>query len=430
LKSLLPAAILALATLPVCSRGQTVEAVNVDGVVHPITVEIIGHAIEQAKLSGAEILLIRLNTPGGLSDAMREIVEKLVASPIPVVTFVEPSGGRAASAGFFILEAGDVAAMAPGTNTGAATPVLMIGGPMDPTMKKKVENDAAASIRSLTTKRGRNSTLAEQTVLESKSFTEKEALDNHLIDLIANDETDLFRKLNGREITRFDGAKQTLHLASPRVVDYEETWREKIVSAISDPNLALVLLVLGALGVYVEFTSPGLVVPGVIGGIMVLLGMSALSVLPINWVGAALLLLAVALFILEAKFATHGVLAVGGAVSMFLGALLLVQSPLPEMRIHAWTAFGVTLPFVLITMFLLTLVIRARAAKVVTGSAGMIDEVGVAHTPLTPAGKVFIHGEFWSAVSSQAVEAGARVRVKDIQGLTLKVEPAPEDKQS
>lgn len=419
---------MALLAAPAVPAAQKVEAVNVDGVVHPITVEIIVRAIEQAKQQGAEIVLIRLNTPGGLADATREINEKIVASPIPVVTFVEPSGGRAASAGFYILEAGDVAAMAPGTNTGAATPVLL-GQAMDPVMARKVQNDAAASLRSLATKRGRNSALAEKTVLESKSFTDKEALDSNLIELVAADDADLFRKLNGREITRFDGRKQTLHLDSPQVVEYEKTTRQKIISAIADPNLALVLLVLGALGIYVEFNSPGLIVPGILGAILVLMGLSALSVLPINWVGAALLILALALFILEAKFVTHGILAVGGTVSMILGALLLVQSPLPEMRIHLSTAIGLALPFAIITTFLVSLVVRARRNKVVTGAAGMLDEIGVAHTPLSPAGKVFIHGEYWDAVSSKPVDAGVRVRVTEIQGLTLRVEPASNDQQ-
>ncbi len=402
--------------------AQKVEAVNVDGVVHPITVEIISRAIEQAKQENAELVLIRLNTPGGLMEANREIIEEIIASPVPVATFVEPSGGRAASAGFYILEAGDIAAMAPGTNTGAATPVLL-GQTMDPVMQRKVQNDAAASLRSVTTKRGRNSELAEKAIFESKSFTEKEALDNHLIDLIAANDSDLFKKLNGREITRFDGRKQTLHFNAPQVVEYEKTMREKIVSAIADPNRALVLLILGALGIYVEFHSPGLIVPGVLGAIMALLGLSALTVLPINWVGAALLMLAFALFILEAKFATHGILAVGGTVSMILGALLLIESPVPEMRIHLSTAIGVALPFAIITTFLVSLVVRARANKVVTGAAGMLGEAGVAHTPLQPAGKVFIHGEYWDAVSSTPVEAGARVRVTAVEGLALKVEP-------
>ncbi len=406
-----------------------VEAVNVDGVVHPVTVEIISRAIEQAKREGSEIVLIRLNTPGGMSEATRQIIQKIVASPVPVVTFVEPSGGRAASAGFFILQAGDVAAMAPGTNTGAATPVLLGGGQMDETMARKIKNDAAASIRSLTSKRGRNSELAEQTVLESKSFTDKEAIENNLIEIIAADDAELFHKLNGREITRFDGQKQTLHLTAPEVVEYNRTIREKIISAISDPNLALVLLVLGALGIYVEFSAPGLIVPGVAGAILVLMGLSALSVLPINWVGAALLILAIVMFILEAKFVTHGILAVGGTAAMILGALLLVESPLPEMRVRLGTAIGLALPFAIITTFLLSLVIRARANKVITGTVGMVDEIGVAHTPLELSGKVFVHGEYWDAVSSIPIGAGERVRVRAIDGLTLKVDPAPNGDQ-
>lgn len=403
-----------------------IEAVSVDGVVHPVTVDIITRAIEEAKREGAEIVLIRLNTPGGMSEATREIVQVIVASPIPVVTFVAPSGGRAASAGLFILQAGDVAAMAPGTNTGAATPVLLGGGEMDETMAKKVRNDAAASIRSLTSKRGRNSHLAEQTVLESKSFTDEEALENNLIDVIAANEAELLQILNGREITRFDGRKQTLQLAAPEVIEYHRTIREKIVSAISDPNVALVLLVLGALGIYVEFSAPGLIVPGVAGAILALMGLSALSVLPINWTGAALLVLAIVLFILEAKFVTHGILAIGGTAAMILGALLLVESPLPEMRVRLGTAIGLALPFAIITTFLLSLVIRARANKVITGTVGMVDEIGVAHTPLEPSGKVFVHGEYWDAISSNPVRAGERVRVRAVEGLTLKVDPAPD----
>jgi membrane-bound serine protease (ClpP class) len=425
-----PLATLALAAAGIAFPAPKIVAVNVDGMVHPITVEIVSRALDQARQEGAEIALIRLNTPGGLLDATREIIEKVFASPVPVVMFVEPSGGRAASAGFFLLEAGDVAAMAPGTHTGAATPVSLFGGQADQVMMRKALNDVAAMIRGVATKRGRNSELAEKAVIDARSFTEKEALDGKLVDLVAADQWELFRKLNGREITRFDGRKQTLRLEAPQVVEYGKTTRERIISAIADPNLALILLVIGALGIYIEFHSPGLVAPGVIGAIMVLMGLSALSVLPINWVGAALLLLAAALFILEAKFATHGVLAVGGAVSMILGALLLIESPLPELRIHLSTAIGITLPFAIITTFLVTLVVRARANKVITGSAGMVDEIGIAHTPLAPAGKVFIHGEFWSAVSSTPVEAGARVRVTEVRGLMLKVEPAPDSTEN
>jgi len=409
-----------LACLP--ARASRVVAVTVDGVVHPVTLEIINHAIDQARREEAPLLLIRLNTPGGLMEATRQIVERLVASPVPVVTFVMPSGGRAASAGFFLLEAGDIAAMAPGTNTGAASPVLLMGGQMDAVMRRKVENDAAASIRSLVSKRGRNAGLAEKTVLESRSFTETESLTNRLIELVARDQEDLLRQLDGREVTRFDGRKTTLRLAGVSVVDYRLTTRESIVAAIADPNIAFVLLVLGALGLYIEFSHPGLIAPGVAGAIMVLLGLSALSVLPINFGGVALLVLALVLFALEAKFASHGILGGGGAVAMVLGALLLVEGP-PELRIHLSTAIAVTLPFAAITMFLLSLVLRARANKVITGAPGMIGEAGVARTPLQPAGKVFVRGEIWDAEATQGVAEGAPVRILAVEGLKLKVEP-------
>ena len=399
-----------------------VLAVDVDSIVHPVTVEIVGRALDQAVQDHDDVVLIRLNTPGGLMDAMRETIQKIVASPVPVVTYVTPSGGRAASAGFFLLEAGDVAAMAPGTNTGAAHPVL-IGTEMDPVMKQKVENDAAASLRSLTAKRGRNSDLAQKAVLESKSFTEKEALDNHLIELIANNEQDLLRQLDGREITRFDGRKQTLHTASDEVVVYEKNLRQRVLSAISDPNIALILLVLGALGIYVEFSTPGVIFPGVAGAILVLLGLSALSMLPINWLGAALLILAFTFFVLEAKFASHGVLAAGGTVAMMLGAVILINSPLPEMRIHLSTAVALALPFAAITVFLLSLVMRARAGKVVTGAEGMIGEIGVALADLAPEGSVFLRGEYWNAVATAPVKNGGKVRVSAVDHLNLTVEP-------
>ncbi len=406
---------------------QKVVAVDVDGVVHPITVEIVGHALAQAQRENAEVLLIRLNTPGGLFEATRQIVEKILASPVPVVTFVTPSGGRAASAGFFLLQAGDVAAMAAGTRAGAASPVLL-GGEMDKVMREKVQSDAAAFMRSIVSKRGRNAPLAEKAVLEARSFTDREALDNKLIDLLVRDEAELLARLNGREVTRFDGRKVRLTLEQPAVLTYERSLREEILAAIADPNIALALLVLGALGVYIEFSSPGLIAPGVIGGILVLLGLSALSVLPINWVGVALLVLALILFVLEAKLASHGILGAGGAVSMVLGALLLIESPLPEMRIKLPVAVGLALPFALITSFLVTLVVRARVQKVTTGTAGLIDEVGVAYTSLSPSGKVFVHGELWNAVSSEPVEAGKPVKVVDVRGLTLHVVPAEQDK--
>lgn len=359
-------------------------------------------------------------------ESMREISQRIIASPVPVITWVAPSGARAASAGFFILEAGDVAAMAPGTNTGAAHPVL-VGTEMDPIMKEKVENDAAASLRSVTSRRGRNSELAEKAVRESKSFTEKEALENKLIEFVAANQNDLFNQLDGRTITRFNGSQTVLHLRDAEVRTYEPNLRQQILSAISDPNMALILLVVGALLLYVEFGHPGMVLPGVFGAALLLLGLSALSVLPINWLGAALLILAMIMFVLEAKFATHGILTAGGAASMILGALLLVDSPLPELRIHLATAISVALPFAVITAFLLSLAVRARANKAVTGVEGMIGQIGVALGDINPEGRLFVRGEYWNAVSSAPIASGSRARVLGVDHLTLAVEPVAKE---
>jgi membrane-bound serine protease (ClpP class) len=343
-------------------------------------------------------------------------------SRVPVIAYVTPSGGRAASAGFFILEAADVAAMAPGTNTGASSPVLM-GQQMDPVMRSKVENDTSTWLRSLVTKRARNSELAEQTIRQAKAFTEKEALDNHLIDLIAPNEKQLLADLDGREIKRFDGSAEILHMRGAEIVDYRATPRERLIEAIADPNTGYILLVLGALGIYFEFQMPGLILPGVAGGILALLGLSSLAVLPINWIGAALLMLALLLFLLEVKIASHGVLGTGATVAMVLGAVLLINGP-PEVRIRLSTALAVGLPFALIVMFLTTLAIRARGLKNSMGESAMIDLIAQARTALAPSGKVFVHGEYWDATSTVPVEPGTQVRVIGVDGMKLRVEPA------
>lgn len=409
-----------LAAVPAAAQPRVI-AVNIDSTIHPITTEIVGHAVAQAQQEGAALVLLRLNTPGGLLDATQQTIEKIVASPVPVVAYVTPSGGRAASAGFFLLQAADVAAMANGTHTGAAAPVLF-GQPIEPVMRQKIENDASASLRSLAERRGRDATLAEKAVRESKSFTEKEALEQKVIDLIAATEADLLRLLDGREITRFDGQKQKLATTGASVADYQLTTKERLISAIADPNLAFLMLMLGALGIYAEFATPGLIVPGVAGAILVVLGMIALSLLPVNWAGAALVALALALFVLEAKVASHGILGIGGAVSMVLGALMLVEGP-PEMRIHLSTALAVSIPFALITIFLVSLILRARANPVVTGQSGLLAEVGTALTDLNPAGKVQVHGEYWDATASAPVARGGRVRITAVDGLRLKVDP-------
>lgn len=397
-----------------------VEEVAVDGVVHPATTDVLSNAIRDASADHAQLLIIRLDTPGGLADAMRSSMAKIVASPVPVATFVAPQGARAASAGFFLLEAGDIAAMTPGSNTGAAHPVIP-GVTMDPVMKEKLENDAAASLRSITGQRGRNVELAESAVRQSKSFTAREALGGHLIDLIARDEHDLLRQLNGRTITRFDGTKAVLHLDDARIVTYQPSLRERILLAVADPNVALILMALGVLAIYVEFTSPGLIFPGVIGAVALLLGLAALSVLPLNWLGVALVVAAFGMFALEVKFASHGILSAGGALTLALGATMLIDSPIPEMRIHLATALSVAIPLALISAVLVTLAVRARKNKVTTGVEGMRGATGVALEELAPSGRVMVHGENWMADADTPVARGARVRVNSIENLRLRV---------
>jgi len=399
-----------------------VVEIHVDSMIAPVTSELVERGLAEAAEEPAALVILKLDTPGGLMDSMREIISKIESSPVPVVTFVGPSGVRAASAGFFILEAGDIAAMAPGTNTGAAHPVSMGGGAMDSVMKQKVENDAAAAMRTITIARGRNSDVAQTAVLQSKSFTEREALDAHLIDLIARDDSDLLAQLNHRTIKRFHGKQQTLELTGATIAVYEPSLRMRILTFISDPNLALILLAIGAAGIYFEFSAPGMILPGVAGAICAVLGLAALSVLPISWLGASLLILAAVFFGLEIKFTSHGVLGIGGAIALVLGCLLLVDSPLPELRIRPLTAITVALPFALITAFLVTIAARARKNKRAIGPQSMLGEIGVALEDLNPAGRVFTHGEYWAASSASPVKSGERVKVVSVDGLALKVD--------
>ena len=406
------------------AQASRVVQVDLDHVIHPLSVEIVSEAFEQAGEERAAAVVIRLNTPGGLLSATQEIIQRIVASPVPVITYVGPSGGRAASAGFMILMAGDIAAMAPGTNTGAAHPVLLGGAKMDEVMNQKVENDAAASVRAVTDKRGRNSELAQQAVLESKAFTDGEALDSNLIDLVANDIPTLLSLLNGRTIRRFDGEEQTLALPDAVISPYELTGRQRVLLPLIDPQLAFILLILGALGVYVEFTHPGLIVPGLLGAILVILGLMSLTMLPINWAAAALLLLGLACFVLEATMATGGILAVGGSIAMVLGAVLLIDTGVPELSIGWTAAIAVTLPFALISVFLLRLAVTSFRWKVETGPESMIGETGVAKTRISGAGQVFAHGEWWAARANETIPEGQEVRITRVDGLVLTVEPS------
>jgi membrane-bound serine protease (ClpP class) len=408
-------------TLTVSVRADVIRVV-IDGTINPVSAEYIERGIARATDQHAQAVLVEIRTPGGLSDSTREIIAKMLASPVPVIVYVYPTGSRSASAGFYILEAADIAAMAPGTNTGAAHPVLM-GTTMDPVMKEKLENDSAAFMRSFVAKRGRNVEVAESAVRQSKSFTEQEALQQHLIDYVAKDSSDLLKQVDGKTVKRFDGQSQILHTAGAQVVDYDMSLKEQILGFMMDPNIAFLILIIGAAAIYAEFNHPGAVIPGVVGIIFVVLAVFALNLLPLRFAGVALILTAFILFALEAKFATHGVLGVGGIAVMILGALLLVDGPIPQMRIRVLTAFAVSIPFGLLTLFLVDIAIRARRGKVVTGKRGLIGEVGVAQTQLRPAGKVFVHGEIWNASSSSHVEPGQSVKVTAVRDLVLTVEP-------
>jgi membrane-bound serine protease (ClpP class) len=417
-----------LSLVTVTSAAETAPAsvvkIVIDGVIHPVAAEYIGRAIEDAKQQHAQALLIVLDTPGGLVDSTREIIGRIDQSPVPVIIFVTPAGTRAASAGFILLESADVAAMSPGTHTGAAHPVLMVGK-MDEEMKKKAENDVAAMLRAVASKRGRNVELAETGVRESKSFTEQEALKQNLIDYVASSEEDLFRQMKGKPIKRFGGETTTLDLTSAVIQPYPMTLKLTILNFLMNPNITLIVLVIGALCLYFEFNHPGAVIPGTVGAIFIVLAVFALGLLPTNYAGLALIVLAFVLFILEAKFASHGVLGIGGIVSFTLGALLLVDGPIPEMRVGLVTALAVAIPFGVITVFLMTIVLRARANKRVSGAEGLVGSIGMTQTALTPQGKVFVHGEIWDAVAAGEVAFGQRVIVKRVDGLLLEVEALP-----
>jgi membrane-bound serine protease (ClpP class) len=405
----------------VCSAE--VLKIVVDDTIQPITEEYISRAVDEAARRGDKALLIELNTPGGLVDSTRKIIEKITTSSVPVIIYVAPAGSRAASAGFFILESADIAAMAPGTNTGAAHPVVIGGGNLDDVMKQKIENDAAALMRSVAARRGRNVEVAESTVRQSKSFTEQEALSQHLIDYVASSQEDLFHQIAGKSFKRFDGQEVTLKLVGQPVEPFGMTLKEHILGYLMDPNVAFILLAIGALALYAEFNHPGAVIPGTVGVVFILVAAFALNLLPTRFAALALILGAFALFAAEAKFATHGVLTVGGIALLTLGGLLLVDAPIPQMRVHLVTALAVSVPLGLITAFLMGIALRARRNKLVSGAQGLIGETGVAQTTLSPQGKIFVHGELWDAVSSSEVPIGQSVVVRGVNGLLLQVDP-------
>jgi membrane-bound serine protease (ClpP class) len=402
-----------------------VVKLTIHDTIQPITADYLRRGLDEAAREHAQAVLISLGTPGGLLDSTREMVAAIEASPVPVIIFIEPPGSRAGSAGFFLLEAADIAAMAPGTNAGAAHPVLE-GTTMDPVLKEKIENDAAAFIRSYVTVRGRNAAAAEDAVRNSKSSSAAEALQLKLIDLIAPDDAALLAQLDGRAIKRFNGASETLHLTHPQIESIPPSLRERLLTRLTSPDLDVLLVVCGALLLYLEFNVPGTIVPGALGTLMLLLGIFGLNLLPVRHTAVLLLFAALVLIVLEAKFASHGILALIGVLSLVFGLATLVDGPTPEMRVHLGTALGAGIGFGAISLWLAWIALRARRNKRLLGPQTLIGSIATALTPLAPTGQVEVRGEIWQAIASSegaAIPTGTQVTVRGIDGLTLRVSP-------
>lgn len=414
---------LLLCSITLYAHANQVDVITIDGIIDPVDAEFITKTIESSTSAGAECLIIQLDTPGGLDLAMRSIIKEMMRSDIPVIVYVSPSGARAASAGALITIAAHIAAMAPGTNIGAAHPVSLGGGKMEDDMAAKVENDAAAYAESIATKRNRNKEWAIKAVRESVSITENEALKIKVIDLIAANVNDLLTQIDGREVKTEAGVK-TLNTKDSTVNYIEMGLREKVLNTLSNPNIAYILFLVGLLGLYFELSNPGAIFPGILGGICLILAFFAFQTLPINYAGILLIILSVILFILEIKVTSFGMLTVGGIITLTLGSLMLFDSPLPFLRV----SFSVLIPVVVITslcfILVISLAIRAYTKKPTTGKEGLVGAIGITKSPIDPSGKVFIHGEYWDAVSDEAIPAETRVQVTEVNNIEIKVKKA------
>ena len=414
---------IALAVPATAEDEAVVYTVTLDDVVHGVTARYVINAIESANEADAALFILKLNTPGGSMDAMEDMIHAITSSKAPVVVFV--NGSKAASAGFFLTIAADVAVMAPGTRIGAAHPVIMpTVQETDSPMDHKIENDAAAYVRSLATNRGRDAEAAEEAVRESRSFTEREALSLGLIDYICNSEGEILEVLDGKEIQRFDGETETLSLARVRIESLDMTGRERFLTVLANPALAAALLLLGLLGLYIEFTHPGLIAPGVAGGIFIILFVLSTQALPVNWIGVALIILGLVLFILEIKVTSYGLLSLGGIGSLVLGAVLLFKDAegIPGLDAARGVILGVAMTAAILMTILTGLIVRSLGRPSVSGVSGLVNEVGTALTDLEPDGRIFVHGEYWNARSERPVRKGAKVRVRKVEALCLDVE--------
>ena len=417
---------LVAALLPHVSAKESareVMVITVDGTINPVSAEFIGRSIRKAGEKRAEALVIELDTPGGLDTSMRNIVKDIVVSEVPVIVYVSPGGSRAASAGVFITLAANIAAMAPGTNIGAAHPVGL-GGKIDKTMAEKVTNDAAAYIRSLAESHGRNAQWAEDAVRKSVSITESEALKMHVIDIVAPDLKSLLAAVDGRKVRTAFG-ERILHTKNAVITREEPGLRNRILGLISDPNVAYILMLLGFYGLFFELTSPGSIFPGVIGGICLILAFYAFQTLPVNYAGLLLIILAIILFVLEVKIVSHGILTIGGVIAMVIGSLMLFKSSGPFVKL----SLIIILPAVFTTALFFTLIIglavKAHKRRPVTGHEGLVGAVGIADTDIAKeGGMVLLHGERWSAYADEHVAKGEKITVETVSGLKIKVRKA------
>ena len=404
--------------------AQPVLVATYEGVINPVTAEYLKDVIAMAADRDAQAVVIRLDTPGGLDTSMRLIIKEFTASTVPVIVYVAPSGARAASAGVFLTLAAHAAAMAPGTNIGAAHPVAMGGGEMDKTMKEKVENDSVAYLKSIAAQRGRNVAWAEDAVRKSVSVTEREAVDLKIIDLIADDLPSLLQKLDGRRVVLASGPV-SLRTAGAPVEDFPMGWRLEMLKTLSDPNIAYLLMTVGMIGLLAELYNPGAILPGIVGAISLIMAFYSLQSLPVNYAGVLLLLLGMVLFILEATVTSYGLLAIGGVISMVLGSVMLIKADAPFLQLSWSVIIPVVGTAAAVSLLVVGMGVRAMRRRPVTGSEGMVGLIGVAKTALTPQGKIQIRGELWDALSSAPLQPGDSVEVTRIEGLKLYVKPAP-----
>jgi len=417
--------IITLLALLLCSSANgfsgenEIYIIKASGAVSPAISNFLKQGIKKASDNDVSCIIIELNTPGGLAESMRDIVMAILASRVPVVVYVSPSGARAASAGVMITMAADIAAMAPGTNIGAAHPVGAGGKEIDKVMSEKVVNDMVAHAKSVAGKRGRNIEWVEKAIRESVSVTETEALKQNIIDIVATDMDDLIRQINGREIKD----KGVINLDNPTRTILEENIRTKILKIISDPNIAYILMMIGMAGIYFELSHPGAIFPGVVGAIAIILAFFSFQTLPVNYAGILLIILAMIFFIMEMKITSYGLLSIAGVTSLFLGSLMLFENVSPELRV-SWQVFLPTI--VIVSGFFVTLaslVFKAQVSKPKTGAKGLVGEIGVVKEDIMPEGKVFVHGELWNATSKNRISKGTKVRVIKVVNLILDVEP-------